>query len=709
MSDDPDDFDLPSQNDEALLAQAKRDLKASDNHTSTWRREAREDYDFVAGWQWNTEDVAKLREEGRPSVVFNRMGPVFDAIHGYIVNNRKEMRVIPRGDDDGGVAEMLNGVADWARDGTDAEDEETDAALDMGIAGMGWIETRMSFEEDPEGQIVMERFDPGEAFWDHTATKRNLADRRWCARVRVFTRIEFDSKWPEWAERVGDGAAFVNIDTDAIATQHVSKRDDYDGPGAGDSPTDNGVRGKIQVVDYQWKESYTVHKTLDGATGQVLELTPEQFERMDTAAKENGIELTSAKVTRKRVWRAVIAGSHVLEKGPSPCEYSFTLSCMTGKRDRNTNTWYGIARGMKDPQRWANKWLSQVLHIINTNAKGGVMVETTAVDDPQDFETKWAKPDAVTWLKPGALSSGSAQIVPKPVAPYPEGIDRLMQYAVQSIPDVSGINMQFLGLVDRQQPASLEYQRRQAAVNILAPLFDSLRRYRKEQGRVLLEFIQKFIPADRMVRVSPAGASQAQFVEAAKLQTSLKFDVIVDDSAMAPNQKEQTWSVIREMLPVFGPQLASQPKIMSEVLKFSPLPTSVATKISGMIEEAANQPKQPSPDQQKVQAEIAGEQAKLQMQQQKAAMDAQLEQQKAGAMMQQRMAEAQANLQVKAMEGEQTMALARQQAMLEMELAQTKAANEIEIARTKAAADIEIKRMLANVDAEARREQPMVN
>src|SRR6478672_4765423 len=70
-------------------------------------------------------------------------------------------------------------------------------------------------------------------------------------------------------------------------------------------------------------------------------------------------------------------------------------ACITGELDRNKGHWFGLIKTMRDPQMWANKWLSQTLHILNTTAKGGIVAEEDAFADMTEAEEKWAQPDTI--------------------------------------------------------------------------------------------------------------------------------------------------------------------------------------------------------------------------------------------------------------------------------------------------------------------------
>jgi hypothetical protein len=59
--------------------------------------------------------------------------------------------------------ELPTSAGKWFRQQCDAEDEEGDAFRDLVACGMGWTETRLDFEDNPEGDPKVDRTDPLEA------------------------------------------------------------------------------------------------------------------------------------------------------------------------------------------------------------------------------------------------------------------------------------------------------------------------------------------------------------------------------------------------------------------------------------------------------------------------------------------------------------------------------------------------------------------
>jgi hypothetical protein len=547
--------------------------KRAVDHSSQWRRDARKDFDFAAGEQWEESDKQLLREQLRPIITFNRVGPIIDAVAGSEINNRQEVRYIPRTVDDSGVNEMLSEAARWVRDQCDAEDEESDAFMDGVTCGMGWTETRMDYENDLDGEVVIDRIDPLEMWWDPDAKKRNLKDARWIARIKNFTNEDIKATWPDkYNEVVGE--VHSNAQSEPLGTgTNANSPDEYQD--SEEKPWDTKPDKKTQpVVEYQWWERETVYRVQEN--GKITEFDSKRFARLKDQLDQTGMKYL--KQTRRVYKRAFLSGDVILEQGLCPCETDFTYQCITAKRNRNKNTWFGLVRAMKDPQMWANKFYSQILHVINTNAKGGVIVDENAVDDTRKFEKEWARSDSVIWAKPGAAARGAIQ--PKPTVPYPTGLDRLMEFAVDAHYSVTGVNLEMLGMADRNQAGVLEYQRREAGLTILGMLFNSLRGYRKSQGRVLLYFITEYISDDRLIRV--VGENGAKYVPLAKQDDTMRYDIIVDEAASSPNQKERTFQVMSQILPMI---MKTGVPIPPEILDYSPLPESLVTKWKQLIQQ----------------------------------------------------------------------------------------------------------------------------
>jgi hypothetical protein len=155
-----------------------------------WRKDAREDFDFEAGEQLSEDDKAILQDAKRPIVIFNRIGTTVDSVAGQEVGNRQEVQFLPRTQGVVKKNELLTSAAKWFRQQCDAEDEESDAFRDMVVCGMGWTETRLDYEDNPEGDPKVDRIDPLEMGWDSGAKKRNLVDKRRVFHIRRDVPID---------------------------------------------------------------------------------------------------------------------------------------------------------------------------------------------------------------------------------------------------------------------------------------------------------------------------------------------------------------------------------------------------------------------------------------------------------------------------------------------------------------------------------------
>ena len=96
-------------------------------------------------------------------------------------------------------------------------------------------------------------------------------------------------------------------------------------------------------------------------------------------------EMIYVKQMKRCYYRAFFSGSTIV-KGPEENAWKrgFTLQAITGRKDHNRRTWYGLVRPMKDPQRWGNKFLSQAIHRYNSSIKGGIVYEKGAAAAPTD-------------------------------------------------------------------------------------------------------------------------------------------------------------------------------------------------------------------------------------------------------------------------------------------------------------------------------------
>lgn len=634
-----------------------------------WRKEAKEDFNFAASHQWDEQDIAKMQAEQRPMVTFNRCNVIISSILGMEANQRNETAYFARENADSMLSDAVSAVADWVQEYGEFEQEDAQAFEDMLTCGMGWSETRMDYETDLDGKILRETVSPFEMAWDTSARKRNLADASWIARGKRMTLDEIKENWPK-AEDFIAAETFETEEDDEV--DFINRNNRYAGNASKDS---DSKTVKPIVIQFQWYEKTNIIRTVRQDTGKFIELP----DKKDIQDKLDEDKVTYAKQPKRVYYQAFAVGSVLLEKSLSPCQTGFTFKCITGKRDMVNNQWYGLMRLMKDPQRWANKFLSSFMDIINSNSKGGVMYEEGSVRDIRKFEDNWSKADSAIPVANGALSGG--RIEPKPDAKYPQAVDRLLQFAISSVYDVSGVNLELLGMTDRDQPGVVEETRKKSAYTILAPFFDSYRAYRKSAGITLLEYITKFLPVPRIYEVLEDKLKPiAEQVKSVDLK---QINVVVAESPQSDNNKQFVWAFAAQIIPSL---IKMGIPVPPEILDYTPLPAALVETWKQTLNGGAGNP-------QAMMAQMKQQMGQMQQ------MMAQMQQENAKLKIQEnvRMKEAQDKKELSVAEFE----LKKAETVFDMELKQQELQNKLVLERIKTDADIALEKEKVQVMATA--------
>jgi hypothetical protein len=114
-------------------------------------------------------------------------------------------------------------------------------------------------------------------------------------------------------------------------------------------------------------------------------------------------------------------------------------------------------------------------------------------------------------------------------------------------------------------------------------LFDSLRRFRKQVGRIRLHYIQNYLSDGRLIRIAKADGT-TEMIPLVRDQAAGQYEVIVEDAPTSPNSKEQTWATVQQVIPAFRDLLT--PEAVITLLEYSPLPS----KLVGAFKEMAARP-----------------------------------------------------------------------------------------------------------------------
>lgn len=372
------------------LSEARSNVKKALQLTSEWRKNAKEDYDFMRGKQWTDADLKVMKQKSRPAITINRIRPVVNLLSGYAAQNETEPDFLPRSEEDDRVARVAKGITKYTFDKTNYQSVKKKAFKDAVICGVGnyWVSYEFDYAR-MDGRIQIKNVSPFDVFVDPECKEDDLSDAFYCGRYSWESPEKLKQVYPDKADEITmlahkyDDSELETVNTEPLWYSRDLK--------------------KLRVVQYWYKE-YT-RKKVFSADGMIIdESQPDLY----SAFLMSGAEPEEIPVTKIRY--ATFCGEILLEEGESPYKHNqFPLVrqyCYLSGYGEDLDDGLepaGIVRDLKDAQRELNKNRSQRMHIVNQQSLGVRFWTGPQFDEKEKREIRnlSTTPGANIFLKPG--------------------------------------------------------------------------------------------------------------------------------------------------------------------------------------------------------------------------------------------------------------------------------------------------------------------
>ena len=492
----------PAKEEEITRAQWDRYERARDNGHLEYVQMAKTCDEYYQGAQWDEDDRAALEAEGRPALTINTILPTVNTILGEQSTRRADIQFKPRRGGDQEVANILTKLYMQIADNNKLDWVEQQVFSDgLIMDGRGYFDVRMDFSDHVEGEVRITSKDPLDILIDPDAKDSD---------PKTWNEV-FETKWmtlDEVQELYGkdkaDRLLFIaengmSFGPDSIEYQETrygdtENSDDYFGSGV---PGDDEYRNvkTLRVVERQHKKLGRASFYVDPDTGDQRQAPDEWNEKKQKKfAKQYNLTLIT-KVVKKVRW-TVTCDQVVLHDGWSPYNDFTIVPFFCYFRRGNP---FGVIRNLLSPQEQLNKIASQELHIVNTTANSGWMVESGSLVGmtADDLEEHGAETGLVLEYARG--TNPPQKIQPNQI---PTGLDRIAQKAAANIKTISGVNDSMLG-TDSAEVSGIAIQAKQnrGAIMIQVPL-DNLRKTRQYLAEKILNLVQTFYTEQRVVQVT---------------------------------------------------------------------------------------------------------------------------------------------------------------------------------------------------------------
>jgi len=486
---------------ERLIAdeQWRRYVRARDGGHLDYVSMAKKCDEFYRGEQWNDQDVAKLNAEGRPTLTINTVLSTVNTVLGEQANKRGDVRFLPKRDATQDIAEILNKLFIQIGDNNQLDWLESQVFADGIIQERGYFDVRIDHSDHVDGEIRIKSKDPLDILIDPDAkdydpkTWTEFFETRWLSLDEIA--IKYGQDKADRLKSIGINGQRYSKDSIEVLDNRFGKTLEGVGYEQLNTIDDQASVKSIRVIERQYRKNVQHREFVDQETGDkrpVPDNWADQYTE-DFAAKAG---LHIKKSIKPRVRWTVTADKVVLRDDWSLYN-DFTIIPFFPYFRRGRP--FGIVRNLISPQEQLNKISSQELHIVNTTANSGWVVESGSLSNmtEEELEERGAETGLIITYNRG--STPPEKIQPNQI---PTGLDRIAQKAANNIKEISGVSDSLMGF-DSAEVSGVAIQAKQARgqVQIQVPL-DNLARTRHIMALKVLDLLQAFYNEERVIQIT---------------------------------------------------------------------------------------------------------------------------------------------------------------------------------------------------------------
>jgi len=331
---------------------------------------------YYRGDQWDDFDMQQLDDQGRPALTINTILPTINAVLAEQSSKKADVQFKPRGGGNQDIADVLTKVYAHIADNNKLDWMEAQVFSDGLIQDRGWFDVRVDFSDHVNGEVRIESKDPLDIVIDPDAkhydprTWNEIFETKWMSLDEI--EESYGQKEADQLRLLAETGTTLGADSMDFEEQRYGDTDEhnYGQQYPGDPENARALRS-IRVIERQYYRLKDCMYYVDVVTGDQREI-PYNWskKKREQFADQFGLDIIQKKIRKVR-W-TVSADTVILFDDWSPYGH-FTLVPYFPYFRRGKP--FGMVRNLLSPQEQLNKITSQELHIVNTTANSGWIVE----------------------------------------------------------------------------------------------------------------------------------------------------------------------------------------------------------------------------------------------------------------------------------------------------------------------------------------------